>query len=152
MALFRIFGPMGPFFVPLVMAYVTMTLAFLMVRDAVDGRPAAFALFAAALVAVDPLMVDYGIQPMSDVPAACWLLAAVWLQFGKGTRPHFPILAGVCAGMAFLTRPALLLAAVAIGLATVDRPLKESVRYGATLLAFVALQMWLNVMLYGNAR
>ena len=37
-----------------------------------------FGLLAAVLVAVDPLMVDYGMQPMSDVPAACWLLAAVW--------------------------------------------------------------------------
>jgi hypothetical protein len=166
MALFRVFGAMGPFYVPLVMAYLTIGLAFLIVRDSEVAppvprtlRPAVFALLAAVFVAVDPLMVDYGIQPMSDIPAACWLLAAVWLQQGIVRRPssivHRPssILAGLCAGMAFLTRPALLVAAVAIGVVTLlDRPLKDSIRYGLTLLAFVLLQMGLNVMLYGNAR
>ena len=47
-------------------------------------------------VAIDPLMVDYAIQPMSDVPAACWLLAAVWLRL---ERPKWPEAAGICAGM-----------------------------------------------------
>ena len=176
MALFRIFGAMGPFYVPLVMAYITMALAYLIARDAgqvghvgnvgrdfscASGRTM-FALLAAVMVAVDPLMVDYGIQPMSDVPAACWLLAAVWLHIcsvrlqadpGPAKAGHYSraIFAGVCAGMAFLTRPALLVAAVAIGVVTLDRPLKESIRYGVTLLAFVVLQMALNVVLYGNA-
>ena len=80
MAAFRLFGPMGPFYVPLLMAYVTMGLAFVLGASGAKGaRGAIFPLLAAVLVAVDPLMVDYGMQPMSDVPAACWLLAALWL-------------------------------------------------------------------------
>jgi hypothetical protein len=187
---------MGPFFVPLVMAYVTMVLAFLLGASGARGATGAmgaigaagwsaeasagadaakadavFPLLAAVLVAVDPLMVDYGMQPMSDVPAACWLVAAVWLMVDRRSsivdRPSSvvhrrrwtmddgrwtSILAGVCAGMAFLTRNALLPAAIAIGVVTFDRPLKESLRYAAALLAFVVLQMAINVMLYGNAR
>jgi hypothetical protein len=182
MAVFRAFGPLGPFYVPLVMAYLAIALTFVIVRNntglrrqpaATFPHPTLFALFAAALVAVDPLMVDYAIQPMSDVPAMCWLLGAVALIVDRPSsivdRPssivdrrssivhrmvsrHRAVLGGLCAGMAFLTRPALLPAALAIGVVTLDRPLKESVRYGATLLAFVLLQMALNVVLYGNAR
>jgi hypothetical protein len=166
MALFRIFGPMGPFFVPLVMAYATIALAFLIATEIAQdstgarlkSRPLFIGLFAAAIVAVDPLLVDYGIQPMSDVPAAAWLLAAVWLRMHRRSsivdrRSSIePVIAGVCAGMAFLTRPALLIAAIAIGIVTLDRPLKESVRYGATLVAFVVLQMAINLFLYGDVR
>ncbi len=128
---------------------------------------ALFGLLAALLVAVDPLMVDYGVQPMSDVPAACWLLAAIWFS-GIVHRPssivHRPssivqraaststILSGVCAGMAFLTRPALLIAAIAIGVVSLDRPLKESIRYAMVLLAFIVLQMAINLVLYGSVR
>jgi hypothetical protein len=170
MAGFRIFGPMGPFYVPLLMAYVTMVLAFLIANDALNaGRTVScamvFPLLAAVLVAVDPLMVDYGMQPMSDIPAACWLLAAVWLR-GIVHRPssivHRPssivsdgrwtsVLAGVCAGMALLTRSALLPAVVAVGLVWLDRPVKETIRYAATLLVFVVLQMAINMTLYGGA-
>lgn len=144
MALFKIFGPAGPFFVPLVMAYATIALAFLLGSE---PGTAASGLFAAVLVAADPLLVDYGIQPMSDVPAAGWLLAALWLRL---ERPRWPVAAAICAGMAFLTRPALLVAA--IGVVAFDRPLKETLRFAAVLLAFIALQMAINRMLYGNVR
>jgi hypothetical protein len=169
MALFKIFGPMGPFFVPLLMAYATMALGFLLGRE---PGVAASGLFAAAIVASDPLLVDYAIQPMSDVPAACWLVAAVWLRIGgsERTRPTRgpqrgsrvgvryvgrvfldpAILAGACAGMAFLTRPALLIAAIALGLVTLDRSFRETARFGATLAAFIVVQMAVNLMLYGS--
>jgi hypothetical protein len=168
MALFRVFGASGPFYVPLTMAYATMLLAFLLARDSwrehEAGRPVTLlvGLFAAAIVAVDPLMVDFGIQPMSDVPAACWVLAALWLRLSPGGRSPLAgnvrehgtrsLLAGLCAGMALLTRPALLPAVIAIGVVALDRPLKESIRYATALLAFVVLQMGLNHVLYGDAR
>jgi hypothetical protein len=148
MALFRILGPDGPFFVPLLMGYATLVLAFMLVRD--SSPDVVIALFAAAIVAVDPLLAYYAMQPMSDVPAACWLLAAVWLRLSDRARSAG--LAGFCAGMAFLTRPALLPAVVAIGIVTFDRPLKESIRYGLVVTAFVIVQMFFNLELYGNAR
>jgi hypothetical protein len=177
MAVFSIFGPGGPFFVPLVMGYATMALAFLLSSaDARFTRPGATGsadagftrfgatgLLAAVLVAVDPLMVSYSIQPMSDVPATCWLVAALWLRLD---RPAWPIAAGICAGMAVLTRPALLPAAVVLGIVTNEkgvRPLflpkahelskKRGLTpfsFGATLLVFVIFQLLLNWKLYGS--
>jgi hypothetical protein len=149
MAVFSIFGPGGPFFVPLVMGYATMALAFL---------AGSAGLFAAVLVAVDPLMVTYSIQPMSDVPATCWLVAALWLKLDNPSRP---IAAGVCAGMAVLTRPALLPAAVVLGVVgkgtgSLFRPSRAKkapgtfFAFGATLLMFVAVQLLLNWTLYGS--
>jgi hypothetical protein len=179
MALFKIaFGLNGPFFVPLVMAYAAIALAFLLASGAwrwPSGQQETLTgLFAAVLVAIDPLFVDYAIQPMSDVPAACWLLAALWLSLrpstcardaektGPASRQYVDgaILAGVCAGMAFLTRPALLLAAITIGVVTLDRSARDlrsrgarqALRFSVTLALFVALQMALNTVLYGNAR
>lgn len=164
MALFMIFGPNGPFFAPLVMAYATMFLAFLLGSEP-DGWPhigggpqmwgwpagqrdIAGGLFAAALVAVDPLMVHYGTQPMSDVPATFWLAAAVWLRL---RRQEWPLVAGLCAGMAFLTRPALLVAVVVLGLVTLNRrSSRHTIVFGAVIAAFVGLQMALNAELYGS--
>lgn len=145
MALFRVFGSNGPFFVPLLMVFGTLALASRMASE--PALPAS-GLVAAVLVAADPLMVHYGMQPMSDVPAAFWLIAALWLRF---EHPRWSIASGLCAGMAFLTRPALLPAIIVLGLVTADRrSLRHTVEFGATVLVFVALQMALNRTLYGS--
>ncbi len=47
MAVFRIFGPMGPFYVPLLMAYVTMALAYLIGASGATGAMACHAEAAA---------------------------------------------------------------------------------------------------------
>ena len=62
------------------MAYASIALAYRLGRERTSGyRPNHVSgLFAAVLVAVDPLFAAYAIQPMSDVPATCWLLAALW--------------------------------------------------------------------------
>lgn len=145
MAVFRGFGPVGPFLVPLLMAFATIVLAGVMGRD--PAVPAS-ALFTAVLVAVDPLMVHYGMQPMSDVPAAFWLLAALWLRL---ERPRWAIAAGVCAGMAMLTRPALLPAVFVLGVATFDRRrYSHTAGFTATVGGFIFIQLVLNHVLYGN--
>jgi hypothetical protein len=145
MAVFRAFGPTGPFFVPLLMAFATIALAAVMGRD--PAVPAS-GLFAAVLVAVDPLMVHYGIQPMSDVPAACWLLAALWLRL---ERPQWALASGVCAGMAMLTRPALLPAVFVLGVVTAERrALRRTAVFTATVGGFIAVQLVLNRVLYGS--
>jgi hypothetical protein len=145
MALFRIFGTSGPFFVPLLLSFGTIALAWLMAKE--PGMPES-GLFAAVLVAADPLMVHYGVQPMSDVPATFWLIAALWLRLD---RPRWGIAAGLCAGMAFLTRPALAPAIVVLGLVTANRrSFRPTLRFGAALCAFLIAQMALNHVLYGH--
>jgi len=147
MAVFRIFGPNGPFFVPLLMSFGTFALAYAMAKQ--PGMPAA-GIFAAILVAADPLMVHYGVQPMSDVPATFWLIAALWLRL---EHPRWGIASGLCAGMAILTRPALIPAVVVLALVTTDPiSIRPTIRFGATLCAFAIVQMALNLVLYGSIR
>ena len=115
MALFSVFHRAGPFFVPLVMAYVALALAYLIGRTSSNRLTG---LFAAALVAVEPVFAVSAVQPMSDVPAACWLLAAICAvdtgnapcpERSPGSRSIWSnMTAGICAGMAILTRPVLL--------------------------------------------
>lgn len=145
MAPFTILGAAAPFFVPLIMALVTIALAYQLGRE--PGWPLS-GLLAAVLAAVDPLVMSYAIQPMSDVPATCWLLAALWLRL---EHPAWPIAAGVCAGMALVTRPALLPAALVLVLVTAGPPLRRSAALAGAVLAFVALQAALNASLYGSA-
>ena len=116
MALFSAFHPAGPFFVPLVMAYVALALAYLIGCRSSDRLTG---LFAAALVALDPVFAMSAVQPMSDVPATCWLLAAICAvhtdntpspEGSPGARSLLRnMTAGMCAGMAVLTRPVLFL-------------------------------------------
>jgi hypothetical protein len=54
--------------------------------------------------------------------------------------------------MAVLTRPALLPAAVVIGAVTNERPVSKTLPYWATLMIFVAIQLGLNQVLYGDPR
>ena len=156
MAIFTVFGSSGPFFVPLVMAYAAIVLAYLLGRDPAPAGAIGHApgLFAAALVAVDPLFAAYAIQPMSDVPATAWLLASVWVATKRGRVDTRPLLesamAGVCGGMAILTRPALLPAVIVLVLVTAGRKRSLLFMFGGTVAAFVALQLALNVALYGD--
>ena len=151
MALFMVFGSAGPFFVPFVMACVTLVLAYQIGRESSCRLTG---LFAATLVAMDPLFVVYATQPMSDVPATCWLVAAVWLALRTGgtDRPFLlGLAAGGCAGMAMLTRPALLPAVALLVLVAARRKAPRlAFAFGATVLAFVAIQAALNVRLYGS--
>jgi hypothetical protein len=85
---------------------------------------------------------------MSDVPATFWLIAALWLRL---ERPRWGIASGLCAGMAILTRPALIPAVVVLALVTADAgSIRPTIRFGATLCAFLVLQMALNRVLYGS--
>ncbi len=157
MALFGIVAAAGPFFVPLVMGFVALALIY----DV--GRRWDMALtggVAAAIVAVDPVFVVSAIHPMSDVPAACWLLAAIWaiqtserLPASTRSEPRriwWSVFAGTCAGMAALTRPNLFPAAFVLALIALNR---ERNRAGlacvGAVTAFLALQLALNMFMYG---
>ena len=150
MALFSVLHSTGPFFVPLVMAYVTVALAYPMGRRSSDRLTG---LFAAALIAVDPVFVVSAVHPMSDVPAACWLVAAVGAvdTDDRHRSRLWNMTAGICAGMAMLTRPVLVPAILAFLLIQVFRTGSRSAWVAAaTTSVFLLLQIWLNATLYGT--
>ena len=143
MAVFQLFGPEGPLFVPLLMALGTVAVVYAACRD--SGTQSA-ALFGAAIVAVNPVFFDLAIQPMSDVPAAFWLTAAAWLAL---IRQRHPFVAGLWAGMALLTRPVLLPGVLTMVALSISQR-KYRVRFAAVVLAFMLVLFAVNQALYGN--
>jgi hypothetical protein len=107
MALFALIaGPDAVFFVAPVMAAITLVLVY---RLACTWYDADTALFATAIMAWNPLFITYAKQPMSDVPATMWMVLALFLAVRATAATGFG--AGLAAGMAVITRPALLIAA-----------------------------------------
>jgi hypothetical protein len=101
---------------------------------------------AAALVSIHPIVVAYSLQPMSDVPAAFWLVLATFLV----TRaPAWPVAAGAAAGMAMLTRPPLALAAVVLAFIALEKGRPALIRLLAGFVPFAIGLALLHTMLYG---
>lgn len=110
MALFSLIGGANAvFFVAPVTAAIGL---FLVNRLARAWYDADIALLATALVAWNPLLITYAKQPMSDVPATMWIVLAMCLAVRATMSTAFA--AGLAAGAAVMTRPALLLAAIAV--------------------------------------
>ncbi|MGQ0735672.1 MAG: hypothetical protein ACT4QD_18715, partial [Acidobacteriota bacterium] len=104
-------GPQGPFLVSLIMGvWLLVASSWTAWRWTGDRETA---LLTAALVAINPVVFTYAIQPMSDVPAAALIVSAVaaWSH----VRP-MPVTAGVCAALAIAVRPALAPAVLALAL------------------------------------
>lgn len=148
MALFStIAGPAAVFLVAPVLAVVTLLLVYRLGREWFDDD---VALLAVAVVAWNPLLVAYAKQPMSDVPASAWLMAAIVLALQ--TRLASGYFAGLCAGLAVITRPVLLIAAAIVPL-TANRgasPQRRVLFAGAGLFIGVAIQMALQMRMFGS--
>jgi hypothetical protein len=113
MALFSLAGGSAAvFYVAPIMGAITLWLVYGLAREWLDTDTA---LFATAIVAWNPLFITYAKQPMSDVPATMWVTLALWLAVRSTSATAF--FAGLAAGAAVMTRPALLVAAVIIPIA-----------------------------------
>lgn len=140
-------GPIGPYLVPPLCGLVCVLLAWRL-GTAWYGSGAGW--LAAALVAWEPLVVTYAKQPMSDIQATMWTLAAVWWLRHPGGRP---LAAGVATGLAFLTRPGGLGMLAVVGtLALVPRQdrWRRVATFAAGAAAFAVLQAALQWHLYGS--
>jgi 4-amino-4-deoxy-L-arabinose transferase-like glycosyltransferase len=106
MALFtRVGGASAVYFVAPVMGAIALALVYRLARQWYDAETA---LFATALVAWNPVFITYAKQPMSDVPATMWMVLALLLAVRS--TPVTAFAAGLAAGAAVITRPALLIA------------------------------------------
>jgi hypothetical protein len=144
-----LFGERAPFFVPFVSAVVLLAVCFWLVRR--WTRDPTVALFAAAAVTVHPVVFAYAIQPMSDVPATMWFLVAGALLLDA--RPLVAALGGGAAGMAVLTRTALLppcAALILLPLATGPKRAIRAAAFATALAGAVAVQLGLQWHLYGS--
>jgi len=138
-------GRYGPFVVAPVLAIATVLLVFGFARRTADPMTAALA---ATIMAVTPIFVDMALQPMSDVPAAFWIVLSghfLWRPRPRATA------AALAAGMAILTRPPLLLAALALGATTSWPSRRQAVTFAAIVAATTMLFLALQRHIYGNA-
>lgn len=145
MAIALALGGGGPFVVAPALAVATVALVFVLARRTVDPVTAGLA---AAITAVTPIFVDMALQPMSDVPAAFWIvLSGTWLW---RERPRAAI-GALAAGMAILTRPPLLLAALALGATTRWETRRQAATFAAIVAMTTVLFLALQRHLFGNA-
>ena len=148
MALFTLIGgPSAVFFVAPVTGVMTLWLVHRLAREWVDHETA---LFATAMVAWNPLFITYAKQPMSDVPAAMWIVLALLLAMQRSNTSA--LFAGLAAGAAVITRPALLVAAAVIPIAARrgKTPNQRLLSAGLGLAVGVAIQMAIQWTLFGS--
>ena len=112
---------------------------------------------AAALVATSPVQLFHVVQPMSDVPAAAWLVLA--LAAALGDRWPSAVAAGMCLGMAAATRPNLAPLALAVAACAAGWPrrswrqprVRRVALLGLGLVPVLGPLMAMNLWLYGSA-
>jgi hypothetical protein len=132
-------------------------LVYLLART-LDGRFAGAC--AAMLFAVSPIFLYQIVQPMSDVPAATFWLAAVVLV--ARASPAAQVLGGIAASIALLTRPNLVPVLLPLAVfvwccpvppgahATFVTRLAGLARFGAGVLPGCLVLAWLNAVRYGS--
>jgi 4-amino-4-deoxy-L-arabinose transferase-like glycosyltransferase len=148
MALFTLIGgPNAVFFVAPVMGAITLALVYRLTSAWYDADTA---LFATALVAWNPLFIAYAKQPMSDVPATMWMVLALLLAIRATPATAFG--AGLAAGAALITRPALLVAAAVVAVAARrgGQPLLRAGLAAAGGAIGVLVQMAIQYRLFGS--
>lgn len=114
------------------------------------GLPWPWALAAAALFWASPMFISAALQPMSDLPATVWVLAAIWCALRARDRWPWAFAAGMAVAVAVIVRPSNLLAVlpVAVALGFRLRAWLALVAGGLPGAGFLAAY---NFALYGSA-
>src|SRR5205814_8950768 len=103
------------------------------------------------ILAACPVFLMYSAQPMSDVVATFWTLAALSAAVASDRRPLFASLAGAAFAVSVCVRPSNLLLAIplAFALRGLSSPRKLILAAAAALPFGIALMLWNNA-LYGS--
>src|SRR5262249_40077595 len=119
-----IFGwEIGPFLIGPLTTTVSLVLIYLIGLE--FGLSRKLSIAAGIMLAVSPTVIFMGVQPMSDTPAMCWALVAIFGSLRSRKNVAWAALAGFAFGVAFLIRPtnALLLIPILFGLRLTPRSL-----------------------------
>lgn len=137
----------GPFVVGPLAALMSVFLIYFVGREL--GLSRLFSTVGAAILALCPVFVFMAEQPMSDVVATMWSLAAIVCALASRRRETWAIAAGAAFGIAVLVRPAdaLLLAPLACALRLRPRTLLRFLLGGAP---FAAIFLLWNLLAFGN--
>ncbi len=105
----------APFLAGPLTAIAGLLLFFLLAREL--GLSPGLSAAGAALLASCPIFFGMAVQPMSDVPATAWVLAALLLALQARRSRSAAVLAGAALGVAALVRPTNALAVLPFALA-----------------------------------
>lgn len=114
------------------------------------GLSWAWALAGAAVLWACPLFVLHNLQPMSDVPAMVWCMAAVLCALHSRERWGWGLAAGAGMAMAVLVRPSNLLLIVPLA-AIFGLRWRTWAAFTAGGLPGALFLAWFNLQLYGTA-
>ena len=138
---------MGPFLVSPILALATLVLMYLLARELNLSRPLAFA--AAAMLAACSPFIAHAIQPMSDVAATAWCVAAMFCALKARRATGWAAASGAAFGIAVLIRPADALLILPLSLALPWRA-RPWVLFVAAGLPFAAFYGFWNSVAYGS--
>ncbi len=138
----------GPFLVSPLAAFLCLPLLYRLGREL--DLPPVWCMAGAAMFAIWPVFLGQAIQPMSDVPATFWSMAAVLFALRSRRRAAWAVAAGAAFGIAVLVRPTNLLL---LGPLLLALPLRLSViaMFVAGGLPFAAIFVGYNVICYGGS-
>lgn len=100
----------GPFLVSPAAAILCLVLLYLVGREL--GLPVAWAASASTVLAAWPPFLFQAIQPMGDVVATLWAIAAVLFALRARRRPAWALACGAAFGIGVLVRPTSVLLAL----------------------------------------
>ncbi|HSE62944.1 MAG TPA: glycosyltransferase family 39 protein [Thermoanaerobaculia bacterium] len=138
----------APFLAGPIAAVASLLLLFGVAREL--GLSRGLAACGAVILAVSPIFLGMAIQPMSDVPATAWVLAAIYFALRARRRPAWAVAAGAAFGVAVLVRPtnALALIPLLLALPAERGPILRAMAGGAPFAAFLLL---FNDAAFGSA-
>ncbi len=138
----------GPYLVSLICAVGALWLFYLFARELGLSRP--WAAIGAAVFGVWPIFLFQAIQPMSDLAATLWSLAAVLAALKARRRTGWALASGASFGIAVLVRPTSFLLAVPLAFA-LPFSFSNLALFGLGGVPFAAGFAAYNLHCYGNA-
>jgi hypothetical protein len=146
----RVAGPSAVYFVVPLLGGLTVWLTYVLGRRVAEPRTA---MLASLLVAFSPIVVFQSLEPMSDVPATAFWMAA-WV-FATSAARWAPLASGLAVSAAVLTRPnlvplTLMLAYVAASTARPGGQLRSVALFSAGVAPGCGIVAALNAWLYGS--
>lgn len=138
----------APFLVSPLAAVLCLVVAYLLGRELGLSRP--YSVAGAAMLGGFSALLYQAVQPMSDVVATLWAMAAILFALRSRRREGWALAAGAALGMAVLVRPsnALLILPMAAALPWRGRTLAYGI---AGALPFAGLFAWWDQTAFGGA-
>jgi hypothetical protein len=137
----------APYLVITIAAIVALLLMYGIAREL--ELPAPFAIASAALLAASPIFISFAMQPMSDLPATTWALAAIFFALRSRKMPALALAAGAAFAIGVWVRPTNILLGVALLFALPLR-IRQLAFAALGALPFAIALAWLQRVQYGG--